>query len=164
MIKVINDQLGLVSLTIRYRPNALCSGWSCKHLKPLNQKTVMAKFITHTSTYSIRLISGFVEYCPCDFLCLMHSTCTGKPTEHHQTLLRVWYWSNPHWGWLGPDFETRRWGWSINNQSKNSYGWKLVYCTIEWVSLCTLMAALIYVSTRLTFIDSSRTYCELFHQ
>ena len=42
----------------------------------------MAKFVTHASAHSTYLINGFIEY----FSALMHSTCTRKPTESHQTL------------------------------------------------------------------------------
>jgi len=45
-------------------------------VKLLNQKTPMAKFVTHASTYSTYLINGFIDHFPCDFQRLVHSMCT----------------------------------------------------------------------------------------
>ena len=56
-------------------------------VKLLNWKTILAKVITHTSTYSTYLIIGFIMQFPRDFQHIIHSMCTQKPTEHHQTLL-----------------------------------------------------------------------------
>ena len=57
--------------------------WANRCVKPLNRKTIVAKFFTHVSAH---LINGFIKYYSREFLCLMHSTCTWKPTECHQTL------------------------------------------------------------------------------
>ena len=51
-------------------------------MKPLNRKSVVAKFVTHASAHSTYLINGFIFMASA----LMHSTCTRKPTESHQTL------------------------------------------------------------------------------
>ena len=54
-----------------------------QHVKPLNWKTNVAKFVTHASTYSI---NDFIKYFPCDFQHLMHFMYTRKPAECHRTL------------------------------------------------------------------------------
>ena len=67
-----------------------------QHVKPLNWKTNVAKFVTHASTYSI---NDFVKHFPCDFQHLMHFMCTQKPAERHRTLSsHAWYWK---WSALG---------------------------------------------------------------
>ena len=53
-------------------------------VKLLNRKSVVAKFVTctHASAHSTYLLNGFIFVTSA----LMHSTCTRKPTESHQTL------------------------------------------------------------------------------
>jgi len=75
--------------------------WANRCVKPLNRKTIVAKFFTHVSAH---LINGFIKYYSREFLCLMHSTCTRNlPTYRvssdpsfpaHDTE------SDLHWGWL----------------------------------------------------------------